>query len=684
MSIDHPELAALIDGARHLVEQRRRAIDIFLNGANSAQDSIELDDMQVLVSAGADLDTILPASPDERVQLAAALRARFGDQLDAAPELTALLGSGPPGEPSTATPPESLDHAFDRVLLPAGTTLFTDGDHADSVYVITQGRLRVVSGDGETLLAELGPGQTVGEMALLTGDKRQGTVSAIRDAVLYRLERQDFDRFCIAHPNAMHHMLVSLAHRVNAPTQRIQRRAVPTTIAVVPAGQDATAAASAFAVELTRFLAVHRSARLVSAETVAAAVGSSALTDTSVAEHLAALEADHDHLVLATDDDRRSPWAERSLRQADRILVVGRADAHERPNELEAWIAGAGAESLHAGSELVLIEPHGDRTPTRTARWFAGRSVDAVHHVHPGMASHIARLCRFLVGEPFALVLSGGASRALAHIGVLRALREVGYPVDVVVGTSAGALVGGQYAMGWNPELIAQRNATIFGGSKRKLLDFTPPFTSLIGSAGFNAALDEVFGDVAFEDLWIRFACTTTDLTSAASRTHQRGRLRQFVRASCSLPMVMPPVPLDGHLLADGGIMNNVPVNPLLELTDVGALVVVNVTNPFYAANEDYNYDDSLAFRRVLNSRLNPWAEKLVAPGIFDILMRSLEIGSKSLEPQQIAKADVYIRPDVSDFGYTDVERIDEIIEAGYVAAAEALADWDLPVIPFQ
>lgn|GEM_PF-2478321 len=102
------------------------------------------------------------------------------------------------------------------------------------------------------------------------------------------------------------------------------------------------------------------------------------------------------------------------------------------------------------------------------------------------------------------------------------------------------------------------------------------------------------------------------------------------------------------------------------------------------ALDEAYNYDDSIPFRRVLNSRLNPFGEKLVAPGIFDVLMRSLEIGSRSLEPSQIAKADVCLRPEVSRYGYTDISFLDDIAEAGYREAVERLAECELPIIPFE
>jgi hypothetical protein len=107
------------------------------------------------------------------------------------------------------------------------------------------------------------------------------------------------------------------------------------------------------------------------------------------------------------------------------------------------------------------------------------------------------------------------------------------------------------------------------------------------------------------------------------------------------------------------------------------------VSSPFYEADEAYNYEDSLPLRRVLNSRLNPFAEPLVAPGVVDVLLRSLEIGSKSLEPAQVAKADLYVRPDVARFGYTEVAALADIVAAGERAAEARMAELGAPRVPF-
>jgi predicted acylesterase/phospholipase RssA/CRP-like cAMP-binding protein len=682
-----PIFEDILRRAAVLRAELQRAVDIFVHGrARPAADDRSDGDVDA-VTLELTIDgwsQLVPDDPAVRNALRDLVVARFGPALADCPRVVDLL-EVPLDDAAVRGPLDetSLERALERIELPGGATLFEQGQEGDSLYVISRGRLQLVlvNGDG-AVTRDLGPDQTVGELALLTGDVRQGTVVAVRDSVLYRLDRGDFERCVLTEPAITHTMLLTQARRLSRPP--VRRSAVPpTNIAVLPAGTDAPV--RAFADALWRFLAAHVPTALVSAESVEEAVGSGAVDadPTSplgirVDDHLGGLEERYAHVVRVAGADT-SPWNLRCVREADLILLVGGVRQSPALTPLEH----ASHTLTRARRQLVLVEPVADATPQATAAWLAEREVDLCHHVHLDWPSHFARLARFLVGAPVGLVLSGGAARAYAHVGVLRALRAAAIPIDIIAGTSAGALIGGQFAMGWSPEHIEQVGREVFGGPRRQLLDFVPPFTSLIGSTRFNAALDRIFGDVRFEDLWIQFLCTTTDLTSAAGRTHRRGRLRPSVRASCSLPMLMPPVIDDGHLLADGGIINNLPVDALLGVSSVGTLIAVNVANEFYRADEAYNYVDALTTRRLLNSRLNPFAERLVAPGMFDVLMRALEIGSKSLEAAQVAKADMYIRPDVARFGYTNVAAMSEIVAAGERAAAVRLGELGVPSIPF-
>jgi len=634
---------------------------------------------------------LLPDDPAEREALGDLLVERLGAALDHCPRVLEALGRPTAATLVRAEAPggDTLERAFERIDLPGGEELFKKGDPGDSLYVIARGRLRVMLDEGGDIrLREIGPFQTVGELALLTGDVRQGTVVAVRDSVLYRIDREAFERDALTNSDVTRGMLVTLAERLSRPPRREATTVVPTNIAILPAGPAAPT--RAFAAALHRFMAEHATTTLVTSASVehAVAMGASEAHPASpsgmqVEQHLNALEEGHDHVLLLAEDDS-SEWSAKCARSADAILLVAAAGTSPMLNRLELGLFDPARTGSPARLHLVMVEPESTSTPRGTDAWLHARPVELCHHVHLAQRRDLARLARFIVGSPSALVLSGGAARAFAHLGVMSALREAAIPIDIVAGTSAGALVGAQLAMGSSPEDIAHLMTDTFAGSKRGMLDFIPPRTSLIGATRFNTALDRLFGQVRFEDLWIQFVCTTTDLTSAQPRVHRRGLLRPPIRASCSLPMVMPPVNDNGHLLADGGIMNNVPVDPLLEVTSVGFMTVVNVTNPFYTADEAYNYGDSLPLRRVLGSWLNPRAEKLVAPSILDVLMRSLEIGSKSLEPAQVAKADIYVRPDVARFGYTDIDDIDEIVTAGYQEARNCLNRLDPPVIPFS
>ena len=332
---------------------------------------------------------------------------------------------------------------------------------------------------------------------------------------------------------------------------------------------------------------------------------------------------------------------------------------------------------------------HDDLTPGawRTEKWLDQRQLSRAHahHVVADQPSHLGRLARFLLGRPVGLVLGGGGVRGFGHVGVLRALQDHGIPVDVICGTSAGALVGGQFAMGWDAHELVRRNIRLFGGPRRRLMDLTVPTTSIVGSVSLNRILDIVFADIRVEDLWIPLLCTISDLTAAELIVRDTGSLRDSVRASCSLPALLPPVVAhDGHLLADGGVLNNLPVMPLVNRMAVGTLIAVNVAFPFYTADEQYGYSDSLPLGRVLSRRLNPLRPRLVTPGIGRVLLRAMEMGSKSLEAEQIARADVYIRPRFAFSSYTDTTRLPSAIQAGYEAACEALSGWDSSGILFR
>ncbi|HEX6588081.1 MAG TPA: patatin-like phospholipase family protein [Longimicrobiales bacterium] len=171
------------------------------------------------------------------------------------------------------------------------------------------------------------------------------------------------------------------------------------------------------------------------------------------------------------------------------------------------------------------------------------------------------------------LALGAGAARGWAHIGVLRALAENDVHVDVVCGTSAGALVGGIYATGKLREL-EDWVRSLTARSVLALTDFTIARGGAVGGRRLMELYRDRIGDPNIEDLPLRFAAVATDLESGSERWLQQGSLLDAIRASISVPGLFTPVERDGRWLVDGGLVNPVPVTLCRAL---GAEVVVAV-----------------------------------------------------------------------------------------------------------
>lgn len=169
--------------------------------------------------------------------------------------------------------------------------------------------------------------------------------------------------------------------------------------------------------------------------------------------------------------------------------------------------------------------------------------------------------------------LSGGGARAAAHIGILQALRENGIEADCIAGTSGGAIIGTLYAAGMSAEdmlKFAER------GSGLKIYKPGLPIGGITNLDYLKGLLEEHIGNDSFENLNIPLAVVATNLMTGEKEVFETGELYRAIMASCSIPLVFKPVEIDGSLYADGGIVDNMPVSPLLPQSDI--LIGMHVT----------------------------------------------------------------------------------------------------------
>lgn len=241
------------------------------------------------------------------------------------------------------------------------------------------------------------------------------------------------------------------------------------------------------------------------------------------------------------------------------------------------------------------------------------------------------------------LALSGGAARGIAHIGVLKALREAKISIDMIAGASSGALIGALYASGLDIEKIEEKALSL---KWREFADFTLPKMGLISGKGIEEFVSEHTRVRDFNELKIPLAIVTTDLISEKEIIFKEGPLARIVQASCSIPGVYTPVKYEGMLLIDGGVVNILPADVLRRM---GADFVIGV---------DAN----------TKATIGPEPKN-----VFQVIIRSWDVISRQGAKRAKKDADLVIYPEIGDISKVDLKRAKELLQAGYQATQEVI-----------
>ena len=569
---------------------------------------------------------------------------------------------------------EFVEARVEWVRLHAGATLFSAGDRGDELYFVLGGRLRAVAPDGR-VLSEMTRGESIGEIALLTGETRTASVTAVRDSDLVRVSRRAFDEIVEKYPGVMQTIARIVIQRLRAREGPVQSARAGKCIAVLAAGEgkDAQAFAERLVSALARIGAtLHLSAprldTLLNRRDIALAEEEDA-AGIRLTAWLDEQESHHQFLVYETDGTA-SLWTQRCLRQADEILLVADAAADVALGEVEKALLGPTAGISKARQSLVLLHPDGSRLPSGTSRWFAHRNVQRNFHVRLDRADDFGRLARCLGDAAVGLVLGGGGARGLAHIGVVRALREAGVPIDMIGGTSMGAVIASLVAMDqdWQQMIETNREAWL---RRKPHKEYSLPFISLIRSRRLDSMARKIWGEIDIEDLWINYFCISCNLSTTATMIHERGPLWKAIRASASLPGVFVPVLSEGHILVDGGLVNNLP-GDVMRARACRKLIVVDVGSEHEFIFKLTEFPSPWQF---LRSRVMPFGARIEVPHIFDVLLRTTDVSSSQKTRDVKNNADVCLRPPIDAYGVLQFEALDEIAEVGYRYAQAKLQE---------
>ena len=538
--------------------------------------------------------------------------------------------------------------------LPGGTLLARDGENEAALFLVVTGCLGIFVPDsqGQRRMVALAPaGETVGEMSLISHSKEHSAqIVALRDTELLRIGPEAFDQLVARHPRVMMNLMQQMSKRLRDTTSGGGNAPRPKTFAIVPLQPGLQAAPVA-----------HRLAAALSDMGSRAAVLDIAASD-QTAEWFNTFEAAHD-VVFYRGDLPESSWTHQCLRQADRIFLLARADQPlpQSPLDLPAF-----KERASGLPELLLLHPAGARSGLPEHFSLRSGLFESHHHVRAGNSEDIRRLARFIAGRAVGIVLAGGGARGFAHIGIIKALKEAGVPFDHIGGTSMGAIIAAGLAEEWDVPEMTERMREVFV-THNPLSDFTLPLIALVRGKKASTMLQKHFGDIRIEELPKPFFCVSSDLTTGRIHEHRAGLLWRALRATVALPGILPPVTYHGHLLVDGGVMNNLPVDVMREhAMGSGPIIACDVTGELDLQARDDRYGER-PWWWLLGQRMRG------NPSIVSILMRSGTVGSEAQRRIVREQADYLIEPPMPDIGLRDWKKFDQAIQEGYDVARASI-----------
>jgi NTE family protein len=595
-----------------------------------------------------------------------------------------------------------------------------EAERGDSLFIVESGMVEVVvrSNDGsDSVLSRLGPGETFGEMALLTGEPRSAAVRAMAPTVVRVVPRDEFLDIAVRYPVLLFNLSRVLVGRLSQASRVAAHARQPEVVAIV--GDVPPVLGSLIATNLAAALSTttHRRVLLVDVATQHASrlpgreqcpalaglwsksegelsvpplrFGASRFKAVSLPEDGGLLRAIRPLSLIEAGAWMRSvadfvvvnlvPESVSDLQlilsQADQVYVLVTANQLAAQRGRERLAAALSACPVADRVYPVVLSDDGAslvdaRERTRMALGRPARVVlpgqvqllrDASREPAPMViqASHLAfsRTMRWLARDTahlkVGLALGAGGARGFAHVGVFRFLEQFGIPNDYIAGTSMGSVIGAPRALGMD----IQQGEEVMRRLHEKFTNLLRPtmslMTSLLSPKGTEETFRELVGDATFEELPVPFAAVAADLETAKPIVLRRGSVAQAIRASSAIPMVWPPVEIGPYRLVDGGVLNPVPTQPV---RDLGADIVIAVDLSGRAAHDETPTGPQLKRQ----------------PNIFQNLLRCHDIMMADRAVRDCLLADVVIRPRFATVGWKHFDKADDYAAAGYAAASEA------------
>jgi NTE family protein len=539
-----------------------------------------------------------------------------------------------------------LASAVHRHQIPASEWLFRMGDRSDSIYIVDSGRFAVVGADGQ-VFREMAAGDSIGDLGLITGAARSAGVQALRDGVVWRIAADTFTEVLANTPQLQSAMLRTMATMLqNSRSANISRR--PRVIGILSTG-DVAAVPIVDAIATQLGAHGHTAVFAPPVDTTAAVHNYGELVE-EFSETLDRAERSNDWVFVVADRGSGDLWRQYVVAQSDRLLVL--VDQRHPPEAVDPIVT-------HGPIHLVtcMVEPD--------PSWWD--LLQPVSH-HSANEDGLGALARRIAGRSLGLVMAGGGARGLAHFGVYEELTRAGVVIDRFGGTSSGAIASAAFALGMDvPDAIAAAREI---GQSNPLGDYTIPAVALMRGGRVDHLVEKFIGNTLIEHLPKEFFCVSADMITGDQIIHRRGSLSIAVRASISIPGLMPPVQVGEQILVDGGLLNNLPADVMCADPD-GEVICVDLRRK-YVPSKGFGLLPSIVQPPGFVRRLLTGTD-VALPPLQETLLRTIDLAASSGNLRELPHVAAIIEPDVSAIGLLDFKNIDTALDAGRIATRAAL-----------
>jgi len=564
-----------------------------------------------------------------------------------------------------------------------GDIIYKEGDPPDALYCVVAGRLKasVRARDRVEDLEYLKRNRFFGMISTLTGETHSATVQAVNDSIVLKVPKDAFGKILKRIPELAIHFSQMLSRRARTNIEAPGKKVFESTI-ISAFGLPADAiAVSDYVSNLGIGLVTQTGKRAILLNFAAGSPSGAVIIDSPFFDeslvragilkqpsgvdainifcasttHLGALLSyltEDYHYVLSPLRDITCEVELEMIKQSDMVHIITSSDetslasAAGIVSKLESSPAGAGRKIS------IITAESGVKKPLD----FAAKKAILKHDIYATLPDReyskmIRRISRQIGDCLIGLALGSGAALGLAHVGILRVLEREKIPVDVLAGTSIGALIGALWASGRSASDI-EKIISIFHSriATLRLVDLTWPGRGLIKGREVRRFLRSQFGDKTFYDLRMPLKVIACDLEKRKEVVLDEGPLVDAIMASIAIPGIFQPVKIKGVALVDGGIINPVPTNVLMRAGASKIIAVNTLSSP-----EDVQRSE----RKISN--------------IFDFIVNTVEAGEYLLAEMSCQSADIAMHPILPTADWYEFYKAGELIKRGEEEALKYL-----------